>query len=73
MDKGKLEDNVFANVIVTTILFFVGDYVGKYFLDIYDTWFSFNGPALSIFIFGESIWFFVTKRISGSRIDTNNT
>ena len=55
------EKKMIIDLIVTIVLVSVGCYVGKLLMDKYDTWISFNGPAIGILVIGELIWWGIKK------------
>ena len=55
------EKQMIIDLIVTIVLVSVGCYVGKLLMDKYDTWISFNGPAIGILVIGELIWWGIKK------------
>lgn len=50
------------DIAVVTILFIGGCVVGKVIMERYDTWLSFNGPAIGLLVVGEIIWWFIRKK-----------
>ena len=58
------------DILVTIIIFTIGCVVGKNLMDTYNTWISFNGPAIGILLVGEALWFKLRKHLvkkSGER------
>lgn len=54
----------FICLTVTFILFILGCILGKVCHENYvDTWFSFNVPALGIFLIGELLWYIVSRKL----------
>ena len=51
------------DITVTILIFVVGCIVGKLVMERYDTWFSFNGPAIGVLSIGELIWWRVRKQL----------
>lgn len=51
------------DISVTIIIFTIGCLVGKSLMDTYNTWISFNGPAMGILLVGEGLWFVNKKSI----------
>lgn len=58
---GKLR---IIDIAVTMTLFISGCITSKFFIErVEDTWFMFNGPALSVLVIGEMIWWKIRKKI----------
>ena len=51
------------DIVVAVVLFVFGCIVGKLVMIRYDTWLSFNGPAIGILAIGELIWWRLRKRL----------
>lgn len=51
------------DIIVVISLFVIGCILGKLVMEWYDTWLSFNGPAIGIVIIGELFWRIIKKSI----------
>lgn len=51
------------DLAVAIVLFVVGCTVGKDVMERYDTWLSFNAPAIGILLVGELVWHCVRKQI----------
>lgn len=51
------------DIVVVCILFVAGCFIGKLVKKAYDTWLSFNGPAIGILVLGELIWWRVRKNL----------
>ena len=54
------------DITVTVLLFFIACYVGKLVMNVYDTWLSFNGPAIGVLAVGELCWFGIRKLLCQS-------
>ena len=48
---------------VTIVLFVVACIIGKMMLMRYDTWVSFNAPAIGVLSVGELIWWRIRKKL----------
>ena len=46
---------------VVIVLFIIGCLIGKLVMIRYDTWISFNGPALGVLAIGGLIWWRIRK------------
>ena len=51
------------DITATIVIFVLSCANGKVCLNHYDTWLSFNGPALGIIAVGELVWWRVRKKI----------
>lgn len=45
------------------VIFVVGCFIGEAVMDVYDTWISFNGPAMGIMLVGELLWWRIRKKL----------
>lgn len=63
--------NQVIEIAITMILFILGCVVGKIVMNIYDTWISFNGPAIGIVLIGELLWWMLRRVIKTSGKKTN--
>lgn len=52
------------DLTVIIIIFILGCFIGKNSIDAYDTWISFNRPALETMVIGEGLWWFLKQRLS---------
>ena len=62
-------DSTAVNLLVVIILFFAGCFVGKYFMEKYNSGIVFNVVSISILVLGEMVGCCIKKRIS--RTNTN--
>lgn len=60
MREGK---QLLIDILVTVVLISFDRFIGKLFMDKYDTWISFNGPAIGILVAGEAMWRKIRKRL----------
>lgn len=60
-DREKLLQTL--DIIVVIVLFIIGCLVGKIVMKKYDTWISFNGPAIGIVVIGELAWLKIRKKL----------
>ena len=52
------------DITVVVVLFIIACVAGKLVMNEYDTWISFNGPALGILAVGELIWWRLRKKLN---------
>lgn len=57
------------DISVTIIIFTIGCIVGKVAMDTYNTWISFNGPAIGILLVGEGLWFVIRRALLRRRTE----
>lgn len=50
------------DLTVSIVLFVVACIIGKVVLNIYDTWWAFNVPAIGIVAIGELLWMKVIRK-----------
>lgn len=50
------------DLTVSIVLFVVACIIGKLVMNVYDTWISFNAPAIGIVAIGELIWCGIRRR-----------
>ena len=57
------EKKMIIDLIVTIVLVSIGCFVGKLLMDKYNTWISFNGPAIGILLAGDALWWKIRKKL----------
>lgn len=50
------------DLTVSILLFVVGYIIGKLVMNVYDSWISFNRPAIGIVLLGELLWMKIIRR-----------
>ena len=65
MEKERKLQILDLSIVIGLVV--AGCVIGKLVMEKYDTWISFNGPAIGVLVIGELVWWRIRKRLMSKR------